>query len=205
STALITWSIDPSYYSEMNIQSIPIPDPHLSDDWVTLRPWDAADAYIRVAAGADPDIISYTSVEESVSLCKAQQWIEKSAEEFLAGKSSYFAILQCESQAVCGSMGFIDINWTHARAEIGYWILSSYRGQGIGTRALSLLANWGFTRLGFARLELLINIDNAASQRLAHNQGFQREGVLRSYLIGRHGREDMYIFSRLRGEQGEAI
>lgn len=165
-----------------------------------LRPWKLADAHVRVAAGVDPDILAYTSIESNTSLHRAEQWIEKSVEEFHAGESAHFAVVQSQSQATCGSMGFVSINWKHARAEIGYWMLPRYRKQGISTRALKLLVNWGFAQLSFARLELLAHLDNVASQRLARKEQFQEEGILRSYINGYRGREDVYIFSRLRGE-----
>jgi RimJ/RimL family protein N-acetyltransferase len=39
--------------------------------------------------------------------------------------------------------------------------------------------------------------NNPASQRVAERCGFTREAVLRSYLVGREGRQDMVAFGLL--------
>jgi RimJ/RimL family protein N-acetyltransferase len=41
---------------------------------------------------------------------------------------------------------------------------------------------------------------NPASQRVAERCGFTREAVLRSYLLGKEGRQDMVMFGLLAGD-----
>jgi RimJ/RimL family protein N-acetyltransferase len=56
------------------------------------------------------------------------------------------------------------------------------------------------------RLQLRADVDNRASQRVAENAGFQREGVLRSVRYSRRQkrRVDFVMYSRLAGEDGLA-
>jgi len=72
-----------------------------------------------------------------------------------------------------------------------------WSGTGLGHR---LVAAWGFTTLGLARIELTCAPDNDASARLAARCGFVREGVLRSHLAFKGGRRDTVLFSLLPGE-----
>jgi RimJ/RimL family protein N-acetyltransferase len=69
------------------------------------------------------------------------------------------------------------------------------------TRAVRLICTWGFQALRLERIDLLAATDNAASQRVAERAGFRREAVLRSYMSGRDGRQDMVVFSLLVGER----
>ena len=55
------------------------------------------------------------------------------------------------------------------------------------TRAVRLIAAWGFRSLALERVDLLAATDNPASQRVAERCGFTREAVLRSYLLGDGG------------------
>jgi RimJ/RimL family protein N-acetyltransferase len=89
------------------------------------------------------------------------------------------------------------LDWHHARGEVGYWLGAHARGAGHATRAVRALCAWGFAQLKLERIELLAATGNPASQRVAERAGFAREAVLRSYLRGRDGREDLVAFGLL--------
>ena len=90
------------------------------------------------------------------------------------------------------------LDWEHRRAEVGYWLALDARGRGHATRAVNLICGWGFEILDLERIELLAATGNPASQRVADRAGFTREAVLRSYMRGRDGRQDMVAFAMLR-------
>ena len=87
--------------------------------------------------------------------------------------------------------------WKHARAEVGYWLERDARGHGHASRAVQLISAWGFRHLGLERIDLMAATENPASQRVAERCGFTREAVLRSYLLGKEGRQDMIVFGLL--------
>jgi RimJ/RimL family protein N-acetyltransferase len=74
------------------------------------------------------------------------------------------------------------------------------RGRGVASSAVRLLAMWGFTTLGLARIELTCGPDNKASQRVAARCGFVCEGVMRSHMAFKGGRRNTVLFSLLPGE-----
>jgi ribosomal protein S18 acetylase RimI-like enzyme len=57
-----------------------------------------------------------------------------------------------------------------------------------------------FSRASVRRLEALVDPENLASMRALDVCGFQKEGLLRSYLKGRH---DAFIYSLLAGDLDE--
>jgi RimJ/RimL family protein N-acetyltransferase len=80
---------------------------------------------------------------------------------------------------------------------VGYWVLPEHRGRGLTGRALRLLSEWALGAVGLMRLELLTNLDNIGSQQVALRCGYHFEGTLRSYSIGRFGRETLHMYSRI--------
>src|SRR5262245_21613147 len=99
-------------------------------------------------------------------------WAERTAFEF--------SILDARDGAFLGRSGITDIAWQPGFGNLGYWVRTSRHGQGIGSEAVRQLARFGFEELGLHRLELVIDVDNAASIRLAEKVGAAFEGVLRN-------------------------
>jgi RimJ/RimL family protein N-acetyltransferase len=71
--------------------------------------------------------------------------------------------------------------------DLGFWIRASAAGKGLATAAARLISSFGFEELGLLRIEILVAVENAASERVAQKLGALREGVLRNRLF-LHGR-----------------
>uniref|UniRef100_M8BPE7 Putative N-acetyltransferase yoaA n=1 Tax=Aegilops tauschii TaxID=37682 RepID=M8BPE7_AEGTA len=79
------------------------------------------------------------------------------------------------------------------RANLGYALAHEHWGRGIASAAIRMVArNAGgapvvgrvFEELpGLGRLEAVTDVGNVRSQRALEKAGFQREGVLRSYIV----------------------
>lgn len=86
-------------------------------------------------------------------------------------------------------------------AEIGMWIAASHAGQGLGTRVLHALIDWGFGDWGWERLEWRCDTRNVASARVAEKNGLLLEGTLRSQAFDVQGqRRDTHIYAILRDD-----
>ncbi len=177
--------------------SLPVASPRLADDVVRLRPWGVADVDLRLRAGSDLEILKFTSVPERPTSAEALQWIDSNTKDFARAATACFVVERIDTGAASGSMSLIRISWQELRAEVGYWLLPEHRGAGLTGRALELLSQWSFTDVGLQRLELLTNLDNLSSQRVARTCKYEYEGTLRSYCFGRVGRETLHMFSRL--------
>lgn len=108
-----------------------------------------------------------------------------------------FAIIK--DGKVAGSIGLRLAK--HETGHVGYWCAPEARRQGITTRALRRLCRYGVEDLHLERLDLMADVENLASQRVAEKVGFRREGVLRSHLRHPDGyRRDSVLFGLLPGE-----
>ncbi len=88
------------------------------------------------------------------------------------------------------------------RVERGccYWAVLAARGRGHVPRALRLLCAWAFDERRFERLQLGTFPGNTSSERVAEKVGFQREGILRGWMVQRGERRDVTMWSLLPGE-----
>ena len=84
--------------------------------------------------------------------------------------------------------------------ELGYIIHDrADRGHGYASQAVRLFSDYLFAHLpDFYRQQLLIEVWNTPSWKLAERCGFVREGVLRSSGFGAGDPADCFIYSRVR-------
>lgn len=84
--------------------------------------------------------------------------------------------------------------------NIGIELRPSARGQGLGSEAQRLLADWLFAATNANRVEAQTDIENVAEQRSLEKAGFTREGVNRGSQFRAGAYRDLVIYSRLRGD-----
>ena len=161
-----------------------------------LRPWRDSDVAAITAACQDPEIARWTRVPDSYSESDARAFLLYRYDSLLAGTTAPFAIVSAEDR-VLGSVSLLRLDWRHLRAEVGYWLAREARGRGHATRAVRLIAAWGFASLGLERIDLLAATGNRASQLVAERCGFTREAVLRAYFRGKDGYYDMVAYGLL--------
>jgi RimJ/RimL family protein N-acetyltransferase len=179
---------------------IEFPVEGLSDGEITLRLPADADIDAVVVACRDPEIPRWTQVPDDYEESHAREWLEMQARRRGAGSELHLVIVDARDGGLLGAIGFTGIDWGDLRGSIGYWIARGARGRGIATRAVGLLASWGFDELGFGRIEIKTEPGNAISQRVAQRAGFTREGLLRSHALIKGRRRDMVVFSLLPGD-----
>ncbi|EHN59606.1 GNAT family N-acetyltransferase [Oenococcus kitaharae] len=105
------------------------------------------------------------------------------------------------------AIGMIDlhnISNHHHRAEVGYWLSSSYQGSGIVTQSLRQLIEIAFGELAFNKIIIMAESENLKSQAVAKRLGFQHEGTLREeyFVAGKY--RDLEVYSMLAAEYKKA-
>ncbi|WP_432903590.1 GNAT family N-acetyltransferase [Micromonospora matsumotoense] len=165
---------------------------------VRLRPYRPDDAGDLVAGCADPVNLRFNPVlPQPYTLADARWWITEGAPAAWRGGGAAYAIVDADTDRPVGGAGLSQVVPGRGQAELGYWVAPQARRRGIATAATRALATAAF-RAGLARLELLIQAENPASQRVALAAGFHPEGVRRSAGLGRDGsRYDLLAWVRL--------
>lgn len=189
----------------MSPPALPLPGAgSLSDGVVSLRPWAEADVPAVTEACRDPDVQRWTQVPTDYREDHAWAYIAGADGRRRRGESLDLAVAEHGSATLVGAMGLPRVTLEHGRADVGYWTAPWARRRGVATRALRLLSAFALGEVGLARLDLVVAVGNIASARVAERAGYAREGVLRSYLQGKEGREDAVMFSLLRADAREA-
>ncbi|MGX7263166.1 GNAT family N-acetyltransferase [Enterococcus crotali] len=76
-----------------------------------------------------------------------------------------------------GCADFHGINLTNRQAEIGYWIHSKYKNQGITSKVVKKLCEYAFESLELNRLTIVADIENVPSNKVALKNGFTLVGT----------------------------
>ena len=150
------------------------PVPRLTDGVVELRPPVEEDAEAIVAACQDPDIGRFTLVPVPYGPGHAAEWIGAAPDQWRSGTTRPMVVLDAVTGELLGSCGLTDVG--DERAEIGYWVKREARGRGVASRAVRLVTEWALAEAGLCRVELLTDVGNLASQRVAEKAGYTREG-----------------------------
>jgi RimJ/RimL family protein N-acetyltransferase len=184
--------------------------PHLTptsivEGEITLRPWSERDVDAIVQRINDPDVALYLDlVPQPYTRADAHDWFAITAEGWRAGTLAAFAIFTDGMEGAVGGIGVRFLGDLDAGcAEVGYWVGAEARGRGVATKATRAVARWAFENVPeLARLQLRADVQNVASNRVAENAGFTREGVLRAQRFNaRMGkRVDFAMWSLLREE-----
>ncbi|WP_406090577.1 GNAT family N-acetyltransferase [Kitasatospora purpeofusca] len=149
-----------------------------------LRPWRNEDAPALVEVYRDPVLRRWTTsvVEDEAD---ALRWVGAQQEAWAEGHRFAFAVLETRPDAEpgppLGNLVLKRISPGGSTAEVGYWTAAPARGRGVAPRALEALTDWAFDTLGpngLQRLELLHQVDNTASCRVAEKSRYAFDRVL---------------------------
>lgn len=174
------------------------PDPPLAAAGFVLRRLEADDASWIAAACNDRELSRYTAViPYPYSLADARSFIQFAARSWAEGTGATFAVGRDPGGDGLGAITLKVNAADPVMAEVGYWLCKQARGRGIAATAVRLVSGWAFEKLGVKRLNLTTAVENVASQRVAENAGFTREGLLRAWTPTVNGRRDSLMFSLL--------
>ncbi|RCV40485.1 hypothetical protein SETIT_9G057800v2 [Setaria italica] len=164
-------------------------------DAVTLRPFELADVDAMMAWASDPEATAFMT------------WCAYTSRDALLAFLRDAVLPHPWFRAVCLAggdgeprcpVGAVSVTPTadRCRAELGIVLARAHWGKGVATAALKRTVAAVFGDLeGVERVEAVVDVDNAASQRALEKAGFQREAVLRSYCVVKGRLRDMVIYS----------
>ena len=158
---------------------------------------DAAAVFSRFAA--DVEVTRYLSWARHRSVGDTREFLEASDGEWDAHGTGPYLVFSREG-VLSGATG-LHLE-TPYRASTGYALARDAWGRGYATevtRAMVALA-WTIPRL--ARLYALCHPHNVASAHVLEKAGFEREGLLRKYLVfpnlGSHEPSDVLVYGLVR-------
>ncbi|MEU0088427.1 GNAT family N-acetyltransferase [Streptomyces sp. NPDC006274] len=151
---------------------------------LVIRPWCEQDVAALVEAHQDPAMRRWlTSTVETEA--DAAHWVRTEQRGWTEGSRYAFAVLETQpgvpGEHLAGNVVLKHVAPGKPSAEVGYWTSARARGRGVARRALDVLTGWAFDTFGhegLERLELLHQVDNPASCRVAEKCGYALDRVL---------------------------
>lgn len=129
-----------------------------------------------------PDIIKHYGVNfQTLEATKEQMTFYADLEKDETG--IWFAVCSLDNKTFYGAGGLNNLSKDHKKAEIGFWLLTDFWGQGIMTEAMPLICDYGFDKLGLHRIEGFVESDNINCKRAMSKLDFQHEGTMKDCEI----------------------
>jgi precorrin-6A synthase (deacetylating) len=147
----------------------------LSDGVLTLRPVTAEDWPVLLAEHNNDESMRWGFTPERLTEDQARRQAAEAPREWRRGQAARFAMVDAASGAGAGLIMVVRMG-PPGVGLVGYGVLPEFRGRGLTTRALGLLADWVWTQTSVDRLELGHKVGNVASGRAATKAGFVLEG-----------------------------
>jgi len=158
-------------------------------DRFVLRPYVHSDAAEMSAAVRE----STESVGRWMSWARADFgeydaacWFDRCSQFRAAGTAHEFGIFDLDGKFV-GGCGLNQFCMANKLCNLGYWVRRSRQRHGAATAAVLALRKLGLDRLGLARIEIVVAVDNVASIGVAQKAGAAHECIAKNRLQV-HGR-----------------
>lgn len=173
------------------------PFPVLTTPRLVLRQMRAGDAPHLFVMRADPAVMKYIPRPLAQTEADALAIIDMSNDRALKNEGINWAITEKGKDELIGTIGLVQIEKEHFRAEVGYMLHPAHQGKGLMKEALITVMDYGFHVLKAHSLAAIIDPGNTASAMLLEKCGFVKEAHLKenAFLLGRFC--DTVIYSKL--------
>ena len=172
----------------------------------------AAGTSISIRKIAPDDFGMISNFEYSVSIAEPHSDAQRLAEIHAATgmwleEAGAVAIVENSTQRMVGTLQYYRAAPCIHGLEIGYVVHDSEdRLKGYAAQALRLFSDLLFSsRPKFYRQQLIIEVWNTASWKVAERCGFVREGILRSCGFGDGDPADCFVYSRTRKDYSQEM
>ena len=168
--------------------------PRLANDRVLLRPLRRSDApgLYRVVRSSE---VARQMWPPPNSVQAFERFIEWTLTEGASGQYVCFGIVPRGQTKAVGMFELRQLQPRFFRAELGFFLASSWWGTGIFSSAAGLLLNFATDVLRVHRIEARTSIDNARGNAALRKIGAKQEGILRGAFM----RDGQYIDQNLWG------
>jgi [ribosomal protein S5]-alanine N-acetyltransferase len=140
-----------------------------------------------------PKIIKHYGISfDSIEATKEQMsWFADLEKD---GTGMWFAVCSLDNNTFYGAGGLNSLSQEHKKAEIGFWLLPDFWGQGIMKEAMPLICDYGFDKLGLHRIEGFVEAENTNCKKAMAKLDFRHEGTMKDCEIknGKFISLDMY-------------
>lgn len=144
-----------------------------------LRELEERDLSKRVTWMNDARINATLNIQLPVTLEGTQLWFGRVRENVSRVDLSF----ENDDGTLVAMGGFTDIDRAVNKAELYIFVDPDLKGQGLGTEAVRLMCDYGFSKVGLEKIYLNANADNLPARKVYEKCGFILEGILQREVI----------------------
>ncbi len=157
--------------------------PHRFDtERLTIRcpmPGDGLALYEAVVESLDEIRPWLPWAMETPTVEKTEANVRSGYSRFLNREDLWLLLFLKDTNICVGGSGLHRIDWEVPKFEIGYWLRTSYVGQGYMSEAVTGITEFAFETLEAKRVEIRCDSLNERSAAVARRLNFEHEGTLR--------------------------
>ena len=171
----------------------------IKTDRLLLRQFVESDLENVFKGLSHPDIIKHYGISfDNLESTKEQMAWFADLEKNETGM--WFAVCSLDNKTFYGAGGLNDLSKEHKKAEIGFWLLTDFWGQGIMKETMPLICNYGFDKLGLHRIEGFVESDNTNCKNAMAKLDFQYEGTMKDCEVKNEKFISLDIYSKIKTE-----
>lgn len=170
-------------------------------DRLIIREYKKSDieGFLRVIR--QKEILATTiGIPENYSRRRAKWWMRIIRQNRIYNLAYEYAVILRQNGEYIGNVGLINIDQRHFHGDISYYIDKDYMNMGFATEASAKMIEYGFSELGFKKINGMCMSINAPSRRVMEKLGMTYEGTLRKDLYKDGAFYDLDRLSILREE-----
>ncbi len=171
--------------------------PSIKTERLLLRPFEASDIENVFKGLSHPDVIKYYGVNyQTLEATKEQMTFFADLEKNETG--IWFAVCSSDNKTFYGGGGLNGLSKEHKKAEMGFWLICNYWGQGIMKEAMPLICDYGFENLDLHRIEGFVESENINCKKAMAKLDFQYEGTMRDCEVKNGKFISLDIYAKLK-------
>ncbi len=175
--------------------------PILETERLILREITQHDKEAIFSCFSNEELLKHYGQEAFTDMAEAEALIQLFSSNYKENKGIRWGIERKGTEGLIGTVGFHALSPKHKRAEIGYEIHPDHWRKGYISEAVKGILQYGFHELGLSRIGAVVFTENDASNLLLKKLGFEREGVLRDYMVQNDIAYDTYVYSLLKNSR----
>ncbi len=154
----------------------------LTDNVITLRAPEPADVDAMYLIENDTSLWDDGVTFAPLSHKQLWDYVDSYDGNIFASCQLRFVIWSESDDCVVGLIDLYDYDRINHRAYTGITVARSWRGKGIGGRALSILCRYCRDRLGMMQLAAVVRADNSPSRTMFERHGFNATGHFPAWI-----------------------
>lgn len=172
--------------------------PELETNRLILREINEDDAEDLFKNFSDDRVMQHYGSEKMIEIEETVGLIHSFKMNYSENKGFRWGIQIKGHSRLIGTVGFHAWSSKNRRAEIGYEVHPDYWGKGYAQESICKALEFGFNDMNLMRIGAIVFLENLQSNSLLMKLGFQKEGVLKNYIIQNGQSYDTNVYSKVK-------